>query len=52
MRIRVMDVLDLMASGVSEQDILADYPDLEAEDIRACLQYAAAQANHSILQAA
>lgn len=52
MRIRVMDVLDLMAAGVAERDILADYPDLEAEDIRACLQYAAAQANHSILQAA
>lgn len=52
MRIRVMDVLDLLAAGVSEQEILADYPDLQAEDIRACLQYAAAQANHAILRAA
>ena len=50
MRIRVVDVLDLLAAGVSEKDILKDYPDLEAEDIRACLQYASAQANHSILQ--
>jgi uncharacterized protein (DUF433 family) len=35
MRIRVKDVLDLLAAGVVEADILADYPYLEAEDIRA-----------------
>ena len=52
MRIRVVDVLDLLAAGVPEKEILEDYPDLEAEDIRACLQFAAAQANHSIVQAA
>ena len=52
MRIRVMDVLDLLAAGVSEKEILEDYPDLEVEDIRASLQYASAQANHAILQAA
>jgi hypothetical protein len=34
MRIRVKDVLDLLATGVSEQQILRDYPDLEPEDIR------------------
>ena len=39
MRIRVKDVLDLLAAGVSEKEILEDYPDLEAEDIKACLQY-------------
>jgi uncharacterized protein (DUF433 family) len=50
MRIRVKDVLDLMASGVSEKEILEDYPDLEAEDIKACLQYAAAQADHAVLR--
>jgi uncharacterized protein (DUF433 family) len=50
MRIRVSDVLDLLAAGVAEKDILADYPDLVAEDVRACLQYAAAQANHAVLQ--
>src|SRR5476651_2208691 len=44
MRIRVVDVLDLLAAGVSEKEILEDYSDLEAEDIRACLQYASAQA--------
>jgi uncharacterized protein (DUF433 family) len=40
MRIRVKDVLDLLAAGLSEGDILKDYPDLQAEDIGACLQYA------------
>jgi uncharacterized protein (DUF433 family) len=50
MRIRVVDVLDLLAAGVSEKEILEDYPDLEHEDIRACLQYASAQANHAVLQ--
>ena len=48
MRIRVKDVLDLLAAGTSEDEILQDYPDLEAEDIKACLQYAAAQANHAV----
>jgi uncharacterized protein (DUF433 family) len=33
----------LIAAGVSEAEILADYPDLEAADIKACLEYAAAQ---------
>lgn len=50
MRIRVSDVLDLLGAGVAEKEILADYPDLVAEDVRACLQYAAAQANHAVLQ--
>ena len=52
MRIRVMDILDLLAAGISEKEILQDYPDLEAEDIRATLQFASAQANHAILKAA
>jgi len=52
MRIRVKDVLDMLAGGASETQILADFPDLEAADIRACLQYAAAQVNHAVLQAA
>jgi len=47
-----MDVLDLLAAGIPEEGILEDYPDLEAEDIRACLQYASAQANHAVLQPA
>jgi uncharacterized protein (DUF433 family) len=42
MRIRVSDVLGMLADGVSQETILEDFPDLEAEDISACLQFAAA----------
>ena len=52
MRIRVKDVLDLLAAGVDEAEILADFPDLEVEDIRACLAYAAQQSDHPVLVAA
>jgi uncharacterized protein (DUF433 family) len=41
MRISVYDVLDYLASGMSEQEILDDFPDLEADDIRASLAFAA-----------
>jgi uncharacterized protein (DUF433 family) len=51
MRIRVKDVLDLVAARVPEAEILADYPDLEPEDIQACIEYAAAQLDHPILVA-
>jgi len=50
MRIRVKDILDLLASGVSQAEILVDFPYLEPEDIRAALEFAAAQADHPILQ--
>ncbi|HEY6833201.1 MAG TPA: DUF433 domain-containing protein [Pseudolabrys sp.] len=40
-RIAVADVLGWLASGMSEQQILADYPELTEADIRACLAYAA-----------
>jgi len=49
LRIRVADVLALLAGGASESEILADYPYLERDDIRACLEYAAAQAGHAVL---
>jgi uncharacterized protein (DUF433 family) len=39
MRLRVKDVLDMLAEGASEQEILQDYPDLEPEDIRASLAF-------------
>ena len=52
MRIRVKDVLEMLAAGATEAQILEDFPDLQAEDIRACLQYAAAQAYHAVLRAA
>ena len=41
LRITVYDVLDYLASGMTEQQILQDFPDLETADIRACLQFAA-----------
>jgi len=49
MRIRVKDVLDLLAAGVPASEILEDYPYLESEDISACLEYAAAEADHPVL---
>ena len=41
MRITVGDVLEYLASGMSEAEILADFPELELDDIRACLAFAA-----------
>lgn len=52
MRIRVGDVLGMLAGGMSEAEILADYPYLEAGDIRACLAYAAQEPNHPVVTAA
>ena len=49
MRIRVKDVLEMLAAGASEDQILADYPDLEREDIRACLEYAAQYLDHPVV---
>ncbi|MSU58807.1 MAG: DUF433 domain-containing protein [Pedosphaera sp.] len=51
-RLRVKDVLDMLAGGASEAEILADYPFLEVADIRACLEYAAQQVNHPVVMAA
>jgi uncharacterized protein (DUF433 family) len=41
MRIRVSDILELLSEGVSMEEILSDFPDLEREDILACLRFAA-----------
>ena len=41
MRMTVQDVLEYLASGMTNEEILADFPDLEADDLRACLSYAA-----------
>ncbi len=49
MRIRVKDVLGMLAAGVSETEILHDFPYLQPEDIRACLEYAAEQVNYPVL---
>jgi uncharacterized protein (DUF433 family) len=51
MRIRVVDVLDLLASGMSRDEILADYPELEPEDIDACLKFARDRVDHPIVAA-
>ena len=52
MRIRVVDVLGLLAAGESTEQILGEYPYLEREDILACLEFAAGQGDHPILQTA
>ena len=49
MRIRVTDILELYAAGLSSAQILADYPDLEAEDLEASLRYAAREVDHPVL---
>jgi uncharacterized protein (DUF433 family) len=46
LRITVYDVLDYLASGMSHQEILNDFPDLTQEDIHACLSYAADRERH------
>ncbi|NGZ09861.1 MAG: DUF433 domain-containing protein [Nitrospira sp. LK70] len=51
MRIRVVDVLDLLAAGLSQQQVLEELPDLEAEDVSACLKFASSRLNHPILAA-
>jgi uncharacterized protein (DUF433 family) len=45
MRIRVADILEMLAEGVSQEEILADFPDLDEADILACLHYAARRAD-------
>ena len=52
LRIRVTDILSLLGAGASHQEILEDYPQLEADDILAALAYAAIQTDHAILIAA
>jgi uncharacterized protein (DUF433 family) len=49
MRIRVRDVLELYAAGLSSEQILADFPDLEPEDLSAGLDYAAQEIDHPVL---
>lgn len=52
LRIRVKNVLDLLAAGASHDEILEDYPALEREDIFAVLEYAARQSDHTVLRVA
>jgi uncharacterized protein (DUF433 family) len=51
MRIRVTDVLELFAAGLTAEQILDEMPDLELEDLQACFQFAARWLDHPILVA-
>lgn len=52
MRIRVVDVLELLAAGLTHDQVLDEMPDLTKEDIQATLKYAAARFNHPMVPAA
>ena len=49
MRIRVTDVLDLLDAGLSWEEILAEMPDLQADDISACIRFATRRVDHPVL---
>jgi uncharacterized protein (DUF433 family) len=51
MRIRVTDVLDLLANGLTAAQVLEELPDLEPEDIEACLRFASQRLNHPVVVA-
>jgi uncharacterized protein (DUF433 family) len=51
MRIRVTDVLDLLASGLTAAHVLEELPDLTAEDVEACLRFASRRLDHPFLAA-
>ena len=51
MRIRVTDVLDLLAAGLSREQVLEELPDLEPDDITACVRFASRRLDHPIVAA-
>lgn len=51
LRVRVSDVLDLLASGLSAADVLVELPDLDREDVAACLRFASRRLDHPVLAA-
>ena len=51
MRIRVIDILDLFAAGLSREEILEELPDLETEDISAALKYVSSKFDHPVIAA-
>lgn len=51
MRIRVIDVLDLLAAGLSTDQVVDELPDLEFADVTACLRFASRRLDHPILAA-
>jgi uncharacterized protein (DUF433 family) len=50
LRVRVTDILDMLANGATREEILSDYPYLEEDDIRAALEFAARQSDHPIIK--
>ncbi len=51
MRIRVIDVLDLLAGGLTHEEVLSELPDLEPDDISACLRFASQRIDHPVVAA-
>ncbi len=51
MRIRVVDVLELLANGLTPEQVLLEFPDLVLDDVRACLFYAAKRFDHPVMVA-
>lgn len=51
MRIRVTDVLDLLAAGLSREQVIEELPDLEPEDVDACLRFASRRIDHPVVVA-
>jgi uncharacterized protein (DUF433 family) len=51
MRIRVSDVLDLLGHGLTADQVLVELPDLEADDVLACLRFASRRLDHPVLVA-
>jgi uncharacterized protein (DUF433 family) len=51
MRIRVTDVIDLLANGLTPQQVLEELPDLEIEDVQASLRFASRRLDHPVLAA-
>ena len=51
MRIRVSDVLDLLAASLTREQVLEELPDLEPEDVAACLRFASQRLDHPVIAA-
>jgi uncharacterized protein (DUF433 family) len=51
MRIRVTDVLDLLANSLTPEQVLDELPDLELQDIRTCLRFASRRLDHPVVAA-
>jgi uncharacterized protein (DUF433 family) len=50
LRVRVKDILDMLAGGASQAEILEDFPYLEADDISAAIEYAARHVDHPVIR--